>query len=531
MAKTLQLKRGTGAQAAANTPASGELYINTDQNTVIVGDGTTAGGFPLATQAQLNANVSTLVANTNTITLAGNLVIPGNLTVTGASTTVNVNTQIINQTEVVAGRLTANANLAAANTTSGSLVVLGGAGFSGNVFANSVYATSSTGAVYTDNLRYSANGSPWTIGTGTVASVSGTGSASGLSLSGTVTTTGSLTLSGSITGAAICSGLGYTPVCSSATQIAIGSSAGSSAQGVSAVAIGACAGQTNQCASTVAIGIVSGRCNQGVASVAVGYNAGTTCQGRDSLAIGENAGNFCQGNSATAVGYQAASTSQGTGSTAIGLSAGLTNQGNYAVAIGVCAGGSYQAACSIAIAAGPSSCLSNYQAVGNAGFYVDPIRTDNTNVVSSSLVYQNPTTLEVIKSTTLQATSGYVGSLYFANNIITPANTGTYSTTVQPVVINGGFNILPTSVSSNITATAGGRYFVNSAVTITLPTAPALGDTITIWPTVSSVVVDSGLKGFAGHSSTWTLTVNTKYEMIYGPTGTWSVWGIPLTTS
>jgi hypothetical protein len=79
------------------------------------------------------------LANTSG-TFAGDLIITGNLTVTGVSTTVNVNTEIINQSEVVTGRLTANSGQASTNTTSGSIVVLGGAGISGNVYAGAVYA-------------------------------------------------------------------------------------------------------------------------------------------------------------------------------------------------------------------------------------------------------------------------------------------------------------------------------------------------------------------------------------------------------
>ena len=48
MAKTLQLRRGTTAELSANTPASGELFVDTQKKTVTVGDGTTAGGIILA---------------------------------------------------------------------------------------------------------------------------------------------------------------------------------------------------------------------------------------------------------------------------------------------------------------------------------------------------------------------------------------------------------------------------------------------------------------------------------------------------
>jgi hypothetical protein len=59
----------------------------------------------------------------------------------------------------------ANSNTAISNTT-GALQVQGGVGISGNVYANSVYTTTTSGAVYTDNLRYAANGTPWVMGSG-----------------------------------------------------------------------------------------------------------------------------------------------------------------------------------------------------------------------------------------------------------------------------------------------------------------------------------------------------------------------------
>lgn len=48
MPKTLQLRRGTTAEITANTPASGELFVDTEKKTVTVGDGATAGGIILA---------------------------------------------------------------------------------------------------------------------------------------------------------------------------------------------------------------------------------------------------------------------------------------------------------------------------------------------------------------------------------------------------------------------------------------------------------------------------------------------------
>ena len=48
MVKTLQFRRGNTATVSAITAAEGEILIDTDKDTIIVGDGILAGGFVLA---------------------------------------------------------------------------------------------------------------------------------------------------------------------------------------------------------------------------------------------------------------------------------------------------------------------------------------------------------------------------------------------------------------------------------------------------------------------------------------------------
>lgn len=48
MAKELKLRRGTTSQHSTFTGAAGEVTVDTDKNTAIVHDGSTAGGYPLA---------------------------------------------------------------------------------------------------------------------------------------------------------------------------------------------------------------------------------------------------------------------------------------------------------------------------------------------------------------------------------------------------------------------------------------------------------------------------------------------------
>lgn len=44
----MQLRRGTTAQHSAFTGLVGEITVDTDKDTIVVHDGSTAGGFPLA---------------------------------------------------------------------------------------------------------------------------------------------------------------------------------------------------------------------------------------------------------------------------------------------------------------------------------------------------------------------------------------------------------------------------------------------------------------------------------------------------
>ena len=52
MSEQLQLRRGTAAQIASNTPAAGEIWVDTDHNRLAVGDGTTVGGFAFQKMAE-----------------------------------------------------------------------------------------------------------------------------------------------------------------------------------------------------------------------------------------------------------------------------------------------------------------------------------------------------------------------------------------------------------------------------------------------------------------------------------------------
>ena len=61
MAKLLKLRRGTTTQHGSFTGAEGEVTVDTDKETLVVHDGSTAGGHPVAAEDMANVSSSDIV--------------------------------------------------------------------------------------------------------------------------------------------------------------------------------------------------------------------------------------------------------------------------------------------------------------------------------------------------------------------------------------------------------------------------------------------------------------------------------------
>jgi len=59
MSKQVQLRRGSTSQHSTFTGAAGEVTVDTTKNTVVVHDGSTAGGVPLAKETALSSYATT----------------------------------------------------------------------------------------------------------------------------------------------------------------------------------------------------------------------------------------------------------------------------------------------------------------------------------------------------------------------------------------------------------------------------------------------------------------------------------------
>ena len=72
MAKQIQLRGGTTAETNAFTGANREVTVDTDKDTLVVHDGTTAGGFPLAKESNVpNGSNSAITDDGSKVTITG----------------------------------------------------------------------------------------------------------------------------------------------------------------------------------------------------------------------------------------------------------------------------------------------------------------------------------------------------------------------------------------------------------------------------------------------------------------------------
>ena len=71
MAKLLKLRRGTTSQHGSFTGAEGEVTVDTDKDTLVVHDGSTQGGHPVAAEDMANVSSTNIVTRISNSALAG----------------------------------------------------------------------------------------------------------------------------------------------------------------------------------------------------------------------------------------------------------------------------------------------------------------------------------------------------------------------------------------------------------------------------------------------------------------------------
>ena len=79
MAKLLKLRRGTTSQHSSFTGAEGEVTVDTDKETLVVHDGSTAGGHPVAAEDLANVSSSTIAGRLSNDSIAVSKIAAGTL--------------------------------------------------------------------------------------------------------------------------------------------------------------------------------------------------------------------------------------------------------------------------------------------------------------------------------------------------------------------------------------------------------------------------------------------------------------------
>lgn len=351
----------------------------------------------------LASNISAYTINQNLGTgnspTFANLNINGTITATQLTIQLTTITTTLVQTDDVIQTLNTTQST---GTSSGALIIAGGAGIAGNLYAGAVYDNGArvwTTATLTNNNQLT-NGAGYltsaTIGGGGVGSITAGTDTAVSGLTGAITIWGTSTLQSvtnrgattnnaiSITNATASSdttsgalvvnggvGIGGTvwaeQLRQTSNKVAIGENAGANTQSSYSVAIGPNAGQYSQGIYNVALGLSAGEVDQANGGTALGAYAGQTRQGEYATAVGMSAGSYEQGTESVAIGRNAGNSSQGGRSIAIGLNAGSTNldnlNGQFTVAIGAYAAETNQNEYGVAIGANAGQTTQGMNAV------------------------------------------------------------------------------------------------------------------------------------------------------------------------
>ena len=100
MAKLLKLRRGTTSQHSSFTGAEGEVTVDTDKETLVVHDGSTAGGHPVAAEDLANVSSSTIAGRLNNDSLATSKIAAGALPTDVTIATANINDDAVSYAKI-----------------------------------------------------------------------------------------------------------------------------------------------------------------------------------------------------------------------------------------------------------------------------------------------------------------------------------------------------------------------------------------------------------------------------------------------
>ena len=191
MATQIQLRRGNTAQTATFTGAVAEVTVDTDKKTIVVHDGSTSGGIPLALESSLSANSTSVIAAFAKANAANVLAQAGSTLANTANTTADAAFAKANSANVLAQAGSTLANTA--NTTADAAFAKAN---SANVLAQAGSTLANTANTTADAAFAKANAANVLAQSAFARANNSLNVQSGGSVTGDVTVTGNLTIVG-----------------------------------------------------------------------------------------------------------------------------------------------------------------------------------------------------------------------------------------------------------------------------------------------------------------------------------------------
>ena len=208
MAKLLKLRRGTTTQHGSFTGAEGEVTVDTDKETLVVHDGSTAGGHPVAAEDMANVSSASIAGRLATDSIAPAKIAAGTLPTDVTVASANIVNGTIVSGDIADGTIVnadVNASAAIAGTKvspdfgSQAIVTTGSASVSGDLDVAAdirhIGDTNTKIAFTTDTINLRTGGASRLQCTDTTVDVTGN-----LNVSSGADVTGNITVTGTVDG-------------------------------------------------------------------------------------------------------------------------------------------------------------------------------------------------------------------------------------------------------------------------------------------------------------------------------------------